>query len=112
MRLQGFLIRVGSLALGGMVVAGCLPAAAQNVTTTPETGVTPNTPLLYRADFLPGKEEAYQQTAADSVQGYAGAKHPIYWRALQPVTGPPQVMSFDGFANFGDLDKAGADLAQ
>ncbi|PYT65570.1 MAG: hypothetical protein DMG39_28650 [Acidobacteria bacterium] len=112
MRLQGFLIRVGSLALGGMVVAGCLPAAAQNVTTTPETGVTPNTLLLYRADFLPGKEEAYQQTEADIVQGYAGAKIPIYWSALQAVTGPPHVLYFDGFDNFGDIEKAGADLAQ
>ncbi len=112
MRLQGFLIRMGSLALGGMVVAGCLPAAAQNVTTTPETGVTPNTLLLYRADFLPGKEEAYQQTEADIVQGYAGAKIPIYWSALQAVTGPPHVLYFDGFDNFGDIEKAGADLAQ
>src|SRR6184192_1564975 len=110
MRLQGFLIRVGSLALGGMVVAGCLPAAAQNVTTTPETGVTPNTLLLYRADFLPGKEEAYQQTEADIVQGYAGAKIPIYWSALQAVTGPPHVLYFDGFDNFGDIEKALADL--
>ena len=112
MRLQGFLIRVGSLALGGMVVAGCLPAAAQNVTTTPETGVTPNTLLLYRADFLPGKEEAYQKTEADIVQGYARAKIPIYWSALQAVTGPPHVLYFDGFDNFGDIEKAGADLAQ
>jgi hypothetical protein len=112
MRLQGFLIRVGSLALGGMVVAGCLPAAAQNVTTTPETGGTPSTLLLYRADFLPGKEEAYQQTEADIVQGYAGAKIPIYWNALQAVTGPPHVLYFDGFDNFGDIEKAGADLAQ
>jgi hypothetical protein len=113
MPLQSFLMRMGCLAaLGCAMLAGCVPAAAQNVTPTPETGVTPNTLLLYRADLLPGKETAYEQTEADIVQGYVGAKIPIYWIALQAVTGSPHVLYFDGFDNFADIERAGADLAQ
>ncbi|HEY6946569.1 MAG TPA: hypothetical protein VI431_15630 [Candidatus Acidoferrum sp.] len=113
MKLRRSMIRVGNLALlGGMAFSGCLSAAAQNVTPTPETGVTPSTLLLYRADLLPGKETAYQQTETEIAQDYASAKIPIYWSALQAVTGPPHVLYFDGFDNFGDIEKSGADLAQ
>ena len=113
MRLPGFLMRLGRMALlGCMVLAGGMPVAAQNVTPTPETGVTPNTLLLYRADLIPGKETAYEQTEAEIVQGYASAKIPIYWSALQAVTGSPHVLYFDGFDNFADIERAGGDLAQ
>jgi hypothetical protein len=113
MQKQVALMGVGTVALlGCMVLAGGMPAAAQNVTPTPETGVTPNTLLLYRADLLPGKETAYEQTEAEIVQGYASAKIPIYWSALQAVTGSPHVLYFDGFDNFADIERAGADLAQ
>ena len=97
----------------GLVLAtACLQAASQNITTSPETGVTPNTLLLYRADLLPGKETAYEQTEAEIVQGYANAKIPVYWSALQSVTGQPHVLYFDGFDSFADVEKAGADVAQ
>jgi hypothetical protein len=113
MPLQLFLIRMVCLAmLGCAMLAGCMPAAAQNVTATPETGVTPSTLLLYRADLLPGKETAYEQTEAEIVQGYISAKIPIYWSALQAVTGSPHVLYFDGFDNFADIERAGGDLAQ
>ncbi|MBA0085960.1 MAG: hypothetical protein HRJ53_13255, partial [Acidobacteria bacterium Pan2503] len=57
------LIRMGSMALlACLAPAGSVPAAAQNVTPTPETGVTPSTLLLYRADLVSGKETAYEQT--------------------------------------------------
>ncbi len=119
MRLPGFVMRVPRMALlgcmvlaGCIVLAGCMPVAAQNVTVTPETGVTPNTLLLYRADLLPGKETAYEQMEAEIVRGYADAKIPIYWSALQAVTGSPHVLYFDGFDNFADIERAGADLAQ
>src|SRR5260370_14522399 len=113
MRLQFSLIRMGSLALLGCVgLAGDMPAAAQNVTPTPETGVTPSTLLLYRADLLPGKETAYEQTEAEIVQGYASAKIPIYWSALQAVTGGPHVLYLDGFDSFTDIARSGMNLAQ
>jgi hypothetical protein len=112
MKMQHFMVQVGRLALlGAMGFAGWLPAA-QNITPTPETGVTPSTLLLYRADLLPGKEAAYQQAEAEIVQDYASSKIPIYWSALQSVTGPPHVLYFNGFDNFADIEKAGADLAQ
>jgi hypothetical protein len=113
MRLPGFVMRIARVALPGcMMLAGCMPAAAQNVTSTPETGVTPSTLLLYRADLLPGKEAAYEQTEAEIVRGFASAKIPMYWSALQSVTGSPHVLYFDGFDNFADIERAVADLAQ
>ena len=85
---------------------------AQTVTPSPETGVTPNTLLLYRADLIPGKEAAYAQTEADIVHGYANAKIPVYWLALQSTTGSPRVLYFDGFDTFAAIEKAGTDVAE
>jgi hypothetical protein len=107
MPLQFSMIRAGCL-----MVATCLPSAAQNITPTPETGVTPSTLLLYRADLLPGKEAAYEQTEAEIARGYADAKIPVYWSALQSVTGSPHVLYFDGYDNFADVERAGTDVAQ
>lgn len=113
MHMERSWIRKGSLALlSCLALAGYLPVEGQNVTPTPETGVTPSTLLLYRADLIPGKETAYEQTEAEIVQGYANAKIPIYWSALQAVTGSPHVLYFDGFDNFADIERSGADLAQ
>jgi hypothetical protein len=113
MPMQHLVIRVSRLGLlGCIVLAGCMPAAAQNITPTPETGVTPSTLLLYRADLLPGKETAYEQIEGDIVRSYASAKIPVYWSALQSVTGSPHVLYFDGFDTFADIERSGADLAQ
>src|SRR2546430_16142673 len=49
---------------------------------------------------------------SEIVSAYADAKIPIYWSALQAVTGSPHVLYFDGFDNFADIEKSGADLAQ
>ena len=113
MPLQRFIIRLRrAVLLGSVALAGCLPATPQNVTPTPETGVTPSTLLLYRADLLFGKETAYEQTESEIVSAYADAKIPIYWSALQAVTGSPHVLYVDGFDNFADIEKSGTDLAQ
>ncbi len=113
MQKQFSLIRRGSIALlACLASAGGVPAAAQNVTPTPETGVTPSALLLYRADLVSGKETAYEQTESEIVQGYTDAKIPIYWSALEAVTGSPHVLYFDGFDNFADIERSGADLAQ
>lgn len=113
MALHRSMIRVSWLAmLSCVALAGCLPAAAQNVTPTPETGVTPSTLLLYRADLLSGKETAYEQTESQIARAYADAKIPIYWSALEAVTGSPHVLYFDGFDNFADIERSGTDLAQ
>jgi hypothetical protein len=85
---------------------------AQTVTPSPETGITPNTLLLYRADLIPGKEAAYTQTEADIVRGYANAKIPAYWLALQSATGSPHVLYFNGFDTFAAIERAGTDVAE
>jgi hypothetical protein len=113
MQKQFSLIRMASMALlAWLASAGNVPAATQNVTATPETGVTPSTLLLYRADLVSGKETTYEQTEAEIAQGYTEAKIPIYWSALEAVTGSPHVLYFDGFDNFADIERSGADLAQ
>src|SRR5437879_7621894 len=85
---------------------------AQTVTPSPETGVTPNTLLLYRADLVPGKEAAYAQTEGDIARGYANAKIPVYWLALHSATGSPHVLYFDGFDTFAEIERAGTDVAE
>ena len=94
------------------LLTGGLSAQAQTVTPSPETGVTPNTLLLYRADLVPGKETAYAQTESDIARGYANAKIPVYWLALQSTTGSPHVLYFDGFDTFAEIEKAGTDVAE
>ena len=95
-----------------LILTVCPPAAAQGVAPTPETGVTPSTLLLYRADLLPGRGAAYAQTEAEIVRGYANAKIPVYWLALQSVTGSSHVLYFDGFDSFLAVEQAGTDVAQ
>ncbi len=113
MPLQRSIIRLGGLALlGSAALASGLRLEAQNVTPTPETGVTPSTLLLYRADLVSGKETAYEQAESQIVRAYADARIPIYWSALQAVTGSPHILYFDGFDNFADIEKSGTDLAQ
>jgi hypothetical protein len=95
-----------------LILTICPPSPAQGVTPTPETGVTPSTLLLFRADLLPGKEAAYAQAEAEIVRGYANAKIPVYWLALQSVTSSSHVLYFDGFDSFSAVEQAGTDVAQ
>ena len=94
------------------LLTGGLSARAQTVTPSPETGVTPNTLLLYRADLIPGKEAAYAQTESDIARGYANAKIPVYWLALQSATGSPHVLYFDGFDTFAEIEKVASERRQ
>ena len=91
-------------------VAACSASRTQAVAPSPETDVTPNTLHLYRADIVPGKEGAYAQAEAGIVKGYASAKIPAYWLALQAVTSSPHVLYFDGFDSFAAIEKAGTDV--
>ena len=94
------------------LLTACMSSQAQTVTSSPETGVTPNTLLLYRADLIAGKEAAYEQTEAEIVRGYGRAKIPVYWVALQAVTSSPHVLYFGGFDSFAAVEQAGQDVAQ
>ena len=94
------------------LLTACMSSQAQTVTFSPETGVTPNTLLLYRADLIAGKEAAYEQTEAEIVRGYGRAKIPVYWVALQAVTSSPHVLYFGGFDSFAAVEQAGKDIGQ
>jgi len=95
-----------------LFLAACQSLGAQSVTPSPETGVTPSTLVLYRADLVPGKDVAYGQTQAEIVQGYAKAQIPVYWLAMQSITSSPHVLYFDGYDSFAAVEQAGADIAQ
>src|ERR1700704_687304 len=94
------------------LLTACSSSRGQMATPSPETGVTPSTLLLYRADLIPGKEAAYAQTEREIARGYAGAKIPAYWLALQATTGSPHVLYFDGFDSFAAIEQAGADVSE
>jgi hypothetical protein len=83
--------------------AACL--SAQTVTPTPETGVTPNVLVLYRADLAPGREADYADKQAEIAASYEAKKIPVYWLALSSITGSPHILYFDGFDSFGDVEK-------
>jgi hypothetical protein len=105
-KLRSLFLFIGLMFLPGR------PCVAQTVTPSPETGVTPNTLVLYRADLLAGKETAYEQTESEIVRSYESAKIPVYWVALQSVTNSPHVLYFDGFDLFADIERSGTALAQ
>ena|SRR2546421_583301 len=94
------------------LLTACLSSRAQTVTPSPETGVTPSTLLLYRADLIPGKEAVYAQTEAEIVRGYANAKISAYWLALQAITSSPHVLYFDGFDSFAAIEQTGTNMAE
>lgn len=100
-----------NLRLAWMFVIGILAvpfgsmSGGQNVTPSPETGVTPNVLLLHRADLIPGRQLDYSQKEAEIVQAYSKLKVPVYWLALSSVTGSPHVLYFDGFDSFAEVEK-------
>lgn len=87
------------------IAASTLSAQAQRVTPTPETGVTPNVLLLYRADITPGRETDYSQREEQIAAGFEQQRIPVYWQALQSLTGPANVVYFDGFDSFLEVEK-------
>jgi hypothetical protein len=82
----------------------------QNVTPSPETGVTPNVLLLHRADLIPGRQLDYQQKEAEIAQAYAKLKIPVYWLALSSFTGSPNVVYIDGFDSYAEVENTGDNL--
>jgi hypothetical protein len=92
----------------GFCAAG-LPA--QTVTPTPETGVTPNVLVLYRADLAPGREGDYSRKEAEIAASYEKKNIPVYWLALSSITGPSHVLYFDGFDSFGEVQKTEGTIA-
>ena len=92
------------------VLAGT-PLAGQIVTPSPETGVTPNVLLLHRADLIPGRQMDYSEKEKEIAQDYARLKVPVYWLALSSLTGSPQVLYFDGFDSFADVEKTSGVLS-
>ena len=87
------------------VAAFALGARAQTVTPTPETGVTPNVLMLCRADIIPGRETDYSQREEQIAAGFEQQRIPVYWQALQSLTGPANVLYFDGYDSFLEVEK-------
>ncbi len=80
----------------------------QAMATTPEYGQTPPVLLLYRADLLTGKGADYAAAETEIVKAYQAQDIPVYWVALQSITGTPHYLYFDGYNAFAEIEAAGA----
>lgn len=90
-----------------LFVLSCLSPIASSA-TTPDYGQTPPVLLLYRADLLTGKGADYSATEMDIVKAYQAQNIPVYWVALQSMTGTPHYLYFDGYNAFAEIEAAGA----
>lgn len=90
-----------------MFFSACLPGVPMTA-TTPDYGQTPPVLLLYRADLLTGKGADYAATETEVVKAYQAQNIPVYWVALQSITGTPHYLYFDGFNAFAEIEASGA----
>lgn len=84
-----------------------LASSPSLVATTPDYGQTPPVLLLYRADLLTGRAADYAAKASEIVKAYQAGNVPVYWVALQSITGTPHYLYFDGFNAFAEIEASG-----
>ena len=91
------------LMLASAVLIFLSPATA----TSPELGNTPQVLLLHRIDLSAGKVADYVSIESEIANIYRDAPVPVYWVALQSVSGPPHILYFDGYDTFAQIEAAG-----
>jgi hypothetical protein len=74
-------------------------------------GALPRVLLLVHQQMLPGKAAERERLEIDTARRFDELSVPITWLELEAVTGPPQALFFDPAESFGELDQAGAILA-
>lgn len=72
----------------------------------------PNILLLVHQEFKPENEAAHEKLALDLVDACSQLEVPNQWIALQSITGSPEMLSFDPFEAFADVDNAYAGWAE
>jgi hypothetical protein len=85
-----------------------LPAIA----TSPDLGKTPQVLLLHRVDLPAGKVADFVSIESQIANAYRDAAIPVYWVALQSVSGPPHIVYFDGYDTFAQIEAAGAAISK
>ncbi len=102
-------LRIRSLiAISTAVLIILSPAIA----TSPDLGKTPQVLLLDRIDLPAGKVAEFASIEAEIAKAYRDAAVPVYWVALQSITGPPHILYFDGFDTFAQMEAAGAAISK
>jgi hypothetical protein len=102
-------LRIRSLiAISTAVLIILSPAIA----TSPDLGKTPQVLLLDRIDLTAGKVAEFESIEAEIAKAYRDAAVPVYWVALQSITGPPHILYFDGFDTFAQMEAAGAAISK
>lgn len=82
------------------------------IATSPDLGNTPQVLLLHRVDLPAGKVTDFVSIESQIANAYRGAAVPVYWVALQSVSGPPHILYFDGYDTFAQIEAAGAAIAK
>lgn len=82
------------------------------IATSPDLGKTPQVLLLHRVDLPAGRVADYMSIESEIANAYRDAALPVYWVALQSLSGPPHVLYFDGYDTFAQIEAAGAVIAQ
>jgi hypothetical protein len=82
------------------------------IATSPDLGKTPEVLLLDRIDLPAGKVAEFASLQWEIAKAYRDAAVPVYWVALQSITGTPHILYFDGFDTFAQMEAAGAAIAK
>ena len=91
------------LIIAAAIVLFQFPATA----TSPELGKTPQVLLLHRIDLPAGRVADYVSIESEIANIYREAPVPVYWVALQSISGPPHILYFDGYDTFAQIEAAG-----
>jgi hypothetical protein len=94
-----------------LVSAAVLIILSPAIATSPDLGKTPQVLLLHRIDLQAGKVADYSSIESEIARAYRDARVPVYWVALQSITGPPHILYFDGYDTFAQIEAAGAAIA-
>src|SRR5215475_5090407 len=82
------------------------------IATSPELGKTPQVLLLHRVDLPAGKVADYVSIESEIANIYREAPVPVYWVALQSISGPPHILYFDGYDTFAQIEAAGDTISK
>lgn len=80
--------------------------------TSPDLGKTPQVLLLHRVDLPAGKVTDFVSIESQIANAYRDAAVPVYWVALQSVSGAPHILYFDGYDTFAQIEAAGAAISK
>ena len=102
-------LRIRSLSA---IIAAVLIFFSPAIATSPDLGKTPQVLLLHRVDLPAGKVAEYDSIESEIAKAYSDVRVPVFWVALQSITGPPHILYFDGYDTFAQIEAAGAAITK